>query len=161
MAASLAPACVRQLYRRKILLLLALTCSILSARALGLARPAGVNRSYPSICPFRAITGLPCPGCGMAHGIACTAAGRLDDAVRYNPFSPLVLAGAAVLWLALLHDVLLNRDLLEKTLRAARSPCLVLAALMLCWGAWRAIAALTEPTPTGSGNHSAQYRLLH
>lgn len=158
MAASVAPELGRQVRRRKVLLLLALTGGIAAACALGLTTPGVVSAGYPTICPFRTLTGVPCPGCGMAHGIACAAVGRLGDAVRYNPFSPLVLAGALLLWLVLLYDVLLEKGLLEKTLPTVRVPCLALAMLLLCWGTWRIIASLTAPTPTGSGNRSGQYR---
>lgn len=158
MAAPVVPDLVRLVRRRKLLLLLVLTAGILAALALGLTTSEVVSAGYPSICPFRTLTGIPCPGCGMAHGIACAAVGRLDDAVRYNLFSPLVLAGALLFWLMLLYDVLLDKDLLEKALPAVRVPCIALAMLLLCWGTWRIIASLTAPTPTGSGNRSGHYR---
>ncbi|MDR2611234.1 MAG: DUF2752 domain-containing protein [Clostridiales Family XIII bacterium] len=42
-------------------------------------------------CPFRLITGIPCPGCGMTH--AFLAAFRFDfaDAFRWHPLFPLVM----------------------------------------------------------------------
>jgi len=40
-----------------------------------------------TLCPFKALTSLPCPGCGMTH--AFLALGRLDFAAAfaYNPLS--------------------------------------------------------------------------
>jgi hypothetical protein len=42
-------------------------------------------------CPFRLITGIPCPGCGMTH--AFLAAFRFDftEAFRWHPLFPLVM----------------------------------------------------------------------
>ena len=43
-------------------------------------------------CPFRALTGIPCPGCGMTRAFLCLL--RLDPrgAFLYHPMFPLVIA---------------------------------------------------------------------
>jgi len=46
-----------------------------------------------SFCPFRAATGLPCPGCGMTRAMLSLGQGKLLDAVDFNPFSVPLLAG--------------------------------------------------------------------
>ncbi|MBL8241653.1 MAG: DUF2752 domain-containing protein [Bryobacterales bacterium] len=51
------------------------------------------------ICPFRAVTGLPCPMCGMTRGIAALIHGQWRAAVAFHWFSPLALAALAV-WIA-------------------------------------------------------------
>ena len=43
-------------------------------------------------CPLRALTGVPCPMCGMTTAATGLAAGDLDAALTANPFV-LVLAG--------------------------------------------------------------------
>jgi hypothetical protein len=45
------------------------------------------------LCPFRIITGLPCPMCGMTRGIASLLHGQWRDALAFHWFSPLVLLG--------------------------------------------------------------------
>jgi hypothetical protein len=47
-------------------------------------------------CPFRLLTGLPCPLCGMTRGLASLVRGRWNDAIAFHLFSPLVLAGIGV-----------------------------------------------------------------
>jgi len=43
-------------------------------------------------CPLRAITGVPCPGCGMTTGVTQLLAGDPMGALRANPYSiPFVL----------------------------------------------------------------------
>lgn len=145
--------------RSKLLLVIGLAAGTAVAVALGLATPHRPQAVYTSICPFKAVTGLPCPGCGMAHGIACSAVGRFSDAVAYNPFSPVALAGAIVSWLILLYDLLFSKRLWETVTAALRIPCLLLALLMLCWGAWRAVRT-PRPTHTGGGTaHTAPAEL--
>lgn len=47
-----------------------------------------LNLLFGTVCPFRILFGLPCPGCGMTR--ALTALLRLDfsSAVRLHPLSP-------------------------------------------------------------------------
>jgi len=47
-------------------------------------------------CPFRRLTGLPCPGCGMTRAFWALSGGRLREALTFNPFS-VVLLGMALL----------------------------------------------------------------
>jgi hypothetical protein len=42
-------------------------------------------------CPFRLLTELPCPLCGMTRGLASLIRSRWQDALAYHLFSPLVL----------------------------------------------------------------------
>lgn len=54
------------------------------------------------LCPFRRITGVWCPGCGMTRAFAWMAHGDLHESLRYHPVAPLLLVeavfGAAFLW---------------------------------------------------------------
>ena len=58
-------------------------------------------------CPFRAITGIPCPTCGSTHAAIALLHGRLGAALAANPLAAtagatFVLGGvAAPLWAAL------------------------------------------------------------
>ncbi|MBI5085448.1 MAG: DUF2752 domain-containing protein [Acidobacteria bacterium] len=43
-------------------------------------------------CPFRSITELPCPLCGMTRALCALGHGELSAAVRLHALSPLVFA---------------------------------------------------------------------
>ena len=45
------------------------------------------------ICWLNRISDIECPGCGMTRSISCVSRGMLDEAVAYNPFGPVFLAG--------------------------------------------------------------------
>jgi len=48
-------------------------------------------------CGLRALTGIPCPLCGMTTSVVATVQGRVGDAVAANPFGILVVVAAVLL----------------------------------------------------------------
>jgi len=58
----------------------------------------------PIICPFRAVTGLPCPTCGLTRAVHWLMRGDVGRALAINPFDTLFLLVAvplfAGLWVA-------------------------------------------------------------
>jgi len=46
----------------------------------------------PVICPFRRLTGLPCPGCGLTRSFVYLVHGWWRDALLANPFGPVLVA---------------------------------------------------------------------
>ena len=52
--------------------------------------------SGPTICPFRLITGLPCPGCGLTRSWVALAHGDAAAAFSSNLFGPLAFAASFV-----------------------------------------------------------------
>lgn len=51
-----------------------------------------------SICAFRRLTGIPCPGCGMTRAFAHLAKGHLAEGLHLHPLAPLLAVEAAALW---------------------------------------------------------------
>ncbi|MBI5595226.1 MAG: DUF2752 domain-containing protein [Elusimicrobia bacterium] len=74
-------------------LCLAAWAAVLGAAALG---PWDLA-SETTLCLWRALTGLRCPGCGMGHALAATFRGDLESAWAANPFGP-ALALACSAW---------------------------------------------------------------
>ncbi len=52
-------------------------------------------------CLFAAATGVPCPFCGMTHGVAALGTGDLGAAFAANPLAPVAVALALVVPVAL------------------------------------------------------------
>jgi hypothetical protein len=56
--------------------------------------PDGIDDG-PVVCPFRLLTGLPCPGCGLTRSWVHLAHGQWRDSFLANPFG-MVLVGLLV-----------------------------------------------------------------
>jgi hypothetical protein len=61
--------------------------------------PVGWLEAAPLLCPFRLLTGLPCPGCGLTRSVVALAHADLTAAVHLHPLGPALvgLLGAVVL----------------------------------------------------------------
>jgi hypothetical protein len=89
--------------------------------------------SGPVVCPFRRLTGLPCPACGLTRSWVDLAHGDLVGSVQQNPFGPVLLAGLVALVVLVVRA---RRDgaPAPRMEALARTP-LVLAVAVL-WGAF-------------------------
>lgn len=56
----------------------------------GIVLPPEVAAGGPVLCPFRLLTGLPCPGCGLTRSLVCLLHGDLATSVAFHPLGPLV-----------------------------------------------------------------------
>lgn len=90
--------------------------------ALGAAGVLSASAAGPAMCVFAAATGVPCPFCGLTHGVAELGAGHVQAAVALHPLAPL----AAILALAVAVAIALRRPI------AVSAPALAgLAAIVL------------------------------
>ena len=85
-------AAVRRLWRPVGVLILAV--SVVSYVA---AVDPGEAGHYPT-CPFLALTGYECPGCGALRTIHAVAHGQLRDAVGLNVFAVVMIPVLAFFW---------------------------------------------------------------
>jgi hypothetical protein len=100
-------------------------------------------RAGPVVCPFRMVTGLPCPGCGMTRAWVLLAHGRPDAAMLANPFVLLVMP-AAVLWVLVTLSALVRRRPAPDPAKLMRSAALrTVACGWLAFAVVRLIAVLT------------------
>ena len=77
--------------RRRANIALAAVVSAVGAMAAMLSRfPPETNTFYPR-CPFYALTGLLCPGCGATRALAALVHGHLAEAMHWNGLIVLLL----------------------------------------------------------------------
>jgi hypothetical protein len=117
---------------RRALVVLPLTSAVFAVSALW--SPADLPGLV--LCPFRALTGLPCPGCGMTRAFCSLGHGDLSGAFGYNALAPFVFAAALLLWAHSLVTILKldsARAALERLKPTQRAAGLLLAVTLVWW----------------------------
>jgi hypothetical protein len=77
-------------------------------------------------CPFRNVTGVDCPFCGMTRATLAIGGGDLGTALAFHPLAPLVLVGM----LGLMAIIIAGRgDALVK----GKRPFILLGSIFALW----------------------------
>ena len=128
---------VRRLSSRK-LAAAVLTISFFIAAILLLRRFDPAEYSFYPKCTLYQVTGLHCPGCGATRAVGALAAGRLGDAIRYNPL--LILGGPII---AAVIAIKLRREDQGEASWTVFSVCIVIVVISFA-------IARNVPSPTRS-----------
>ena len=80
-----------------------LSAATTGTAALGAVGVLGASVAGPVTCVFAAATGVPCPFCGLTHGVAELGAGHVEAAVALHPLAPLAALLALAVPVALLR----------------------------------------------------------
>lgn len=107
-----------------------------------------LDQPYFTICGFKALTGLPCPGCGLTHSFCAIGKGEFLRSLGFNPFGPFLFALTLMVW-ARSACVLIGRkrpaavfDTWVLKLRVARNTVI----LMTVYGVGRIVWLLIYPS---------------
>lgn len=102
--------------------------------------PEGVVSASPFFCPFKKVTGIDGPGCGMTHAFVALAALNPIRAFEFNPFSIPLFIGIT------LSAFRVKIPLGRKTITLFYQ--ISIATLLLWWLAARLIPALAVRIPS-------------
>jgi len=70
--------------------------------------------SSHSLCPFKLLTGLPCPGCGITKSIIFLYKGDIVRSLSYHIFGPLVILFCVVSLFVLTAEIITRKEYLYK-----------------------------------------------
>ena len=79
------------------------------------------RRRFPSVCPFRLVTGHACPLCGLTRSVAYVLHGRMRYALEQHPAGPVLFAGSGFF----LAAAWLSRSLAKRRSRTQASAALL------------------------------------
>jgi len=88
-------------------------------------------------CPFKALFGIPCPGCGLSTAVAQLLHGHWQAAMATHAFAPLFLAATAlILVVGILPEAQRMRavELVTSIEKRTGVTMLIMIALFLYWG---------------------------
>jgi hypothetical protein len=97
----------------------------------------------PVLCPFRLVTGLPCPGCGLTRSWVYLAHGRWAEATTSNPFGAVALAAVVALVVTIGARLVRRRPLPSMGAIVSSRAFAVVASLWLVFGAVRLVLVAT------------------
>jgi hypothetical protein len=107
-----------------------------------LLSPAHIGNG-PVLCPFRLLTGLPCPGCGLTRSWVYLVHGDIGRAVVANPFGPVSIAAVLALAVAAIRARVRREPPPDLDSLARRPWVLAVFAAWLLFGAVRIAVDLT------------------
>ena len=117
---------------------LVLIAAPLGCAVLYLFDPSASNNIYP-LCPFRAMTGLWCPGCGTLRAGNRLLHGRVGDAIGLNPLAVAMIPVLLYAFVSTALLVLRGRGL--PTVKVPAGAVWALAAVLIAFGIVRNIPA--------------------
>lgn len=88
------------------------------------------------LCPFRALTHYPCPGCGMTRAFCALAHFEFWRAIKFNALSPLLFLSAIFAWAsaaAILFRAERVRDALARLPRPTPLATKFMLAFVILW----------------------------
>ncbi len=87
-------------------------------------------------CPIRALTGVPCPGCGLTHAVLQILQGDVISSLQTHAFAPVALLAPGVMLAALVLPERYRQGVISIVsnleVRGGLTS-LILSALMLYW----------------------------
>ena len=91
-----------------------------------------------TFCPYKLITGIDCPGCGMTRSWVHLVAGSFTEAVRFNPFGPILFTLAVFKVIFLSFEVYKKRWLVITPWEKVKVPFMSAVAIgMIGLGIYR------------------------
>lgn len=110
---------IEQHSRKLAALTLAGLSLVFLASALFSPREISPSDNYFTVCGFKNMTGLPCPGCGLTHSFCALAKGDLATAFAFNALGPLLFLGLGLIWVRALLVLAYKTDAVTVIDRAA------------------------------------------
>ena len=90
----------------------------------------------PLVCPFKYVTGIPCPGCGGTRAFFALVHGHIAEAVMINPLSVLVIVFALIAPVWLFADCYRGSDSLQRVMRSKwswQTTAIVVVIILANW----------------------------
>jgi len=67
-----------------------------------------------SLCPFKMLTGFPCPGCGITKSLVFFYAGDIDKSLSYHILGPFVIAFCFLAIVVLVTELITRKEYFNK-----------------------------------------------
>jgi hypothetical protein len=84
-----------------------------------------------SFCPFKMLTGFPCPGCGITKSMVCLYGGDIQMSLHHHLFGPFAVLFCAALILVLTAELITKKEFFRKVFYSRKLGYALGAALIM------------------------------
>lgn len=84
--------------------------SIIAGYLFLLLMDCALHHEYKTICPFKLITGIPCPGCGMGRASLALLHGHIGESLYYNILCIPFTAAISISTIWLIRDLITKKN---------------------------------------------------
>lgn len=91
--------------------------------------------NFDTVCPFKAITGIPCPACGLTHATIYMFVGKWKEAINSNP--------TVFLWWTFIIMFIIDRYFYKLKFKVFPTVAIVVGIITLLWYSINIVTYLT------------------
>ncbi|MHC8948427.1 DUF2752 domain-containing protein [Sphingobacterium hungaricum] len=93
-----------------------------------------------TLCPFKLVTGLPCPSCGSTRSMHCLIDGNISESIQTNPLGIVLAVAMLVIPFWIIYDWVSNKKsaffAFRKMESLFRKPIIYLPFILLIMANW-------------------------
>ena len=112
-------------------LIVAITLCLLLYPLLILIFSHGNIETEQSLCPFKMLTGFPCPGCGITKSLYFLYQGDWSKSLHYHLFGPLLLLAFIGMLLILMFEFMSGKTIINRLLYNKKVTLILGVGLMI------------------------------
>lgn len=80
---------------------------------------------FHTVCPFKALLGINCPGCGLTHATIYLLTGRFQESIEANP--------TCILWLIAILLFIIDRYIYKLKIKPFPTIFIIVGLITLIW----------------------------
>ena len=84
-----------------------------------------MEKLFHTVCVFKALTGIPCPACGLTHATIYLLSGRFDMAMKTNP--------TVILWIIVIGLFFVDRYIFHFNKKIFPKYFIVVCIITIIW----------------------------
>lgn len=94
---------------------------------------SGSLESEQSFCPFKMVTGFPCPGCGITKSMVFFYEGNIYKSLYYHLFGPFVVIISVFLIIKFSIEFYKNKEILSISYKNKKNLAYTIAAILMVY----------------------------
>jgi len=117
--------------RGRLLVLVACAAILIFPLALVVADQDTHIEEGQSLCPFKMLTGFPCPGCGITKSLVFLYRGDLEKSFAYHLFGPPVFLVSLVGLMLILYSFITKRTIVKPKIFGKKTAYIIASTLFI------------------------------